>query len=132
MEIKDLEARQGNVDLVVDVTEKGEERTFNKFGKEGRVANATIKDATGEIKLTLWNENIDKVNVGDKLQLKNCYINEFQGDLQVTTGKMGSMEVIGKADSTPAEESKEEAPAEEKPEEGEDLGVVEEDISSEE
>jgi len=76
MEIKDLQPRQGNIDLVVDVIDKGDEREFQKFGKTGRVATATVKDATGEVKLTLWNEDIDKVNVGDKLQLKNCYVNE--------------------------------------------------------
>ena len=123
MEIKDLQPRQGNVDLAVEVTEKGEERTFQKFGKEGRVATATVKDATGEVKLTLWNESIDQVKVGDKLQLKNCYINEFQGDLQVTTGKFGSIEVIGKAEPKPAESAQSEE---------EELGVEEEDIGGEE
>ena len=123
MEIKDLQPRQSNVDLAVEVTEKGEERTFQKFGKEGRVATATVKDNTGEVKLTLWNESIDKVNVGDKLQLKNCYVNEFQGDMQLTTGKFGSIEVIGKAEPKPAEAAQSEE---------EELGVEEEDISGEE
>jgi len=123
MEIKDLQPRQSNVDLAVEVTEKGEERTFQKFGKEGRVATATVKDNTGEVKLTLWNESIDKVNVGDKLQLKNCYVNEFQGDMQLTTGKFGSIEVIGKAEQKPAESARSEE---------EELGVEEEDIGGEE
>ena len=36
------------------LTEKGDIREFEKFGKTGRVCNAIAKDATGEIKLSLW------------------------------------------------------------------------------
>ena len=58
--IKDLEARQGNVDIVVEVMEVSEAKEFEKFGKQGKVANAMVKDESGEIKLTLWNDDIDK------------------------------------------------------------------------
>jgi len=113
MPIKDLQARQGKVDIVVEVVDKGEVREFQKFGKAGRVCNAAVKDETGEIKLTLWNEQIDQVNKGDKVRITNGYVSEFQGEKQLTTGKFGQLEVIEKAE--PAEEKKEE-PKEGKPE----------------
>ena len=94
MNISDLKARQGKVDVEAEVTEKGEVRTFNKFGKDGRVCNATIKDASGEMKLTLWNDEIDKVNVGDKIKITNGYVNEFQGEKQLTAGRFGQLEII--------------------------------------
>ena len=100
MEIKDLAPRQGNVDITIDVVEKGDVREFDKFGKSGRVCNAQAKDATGTIKLTLWNDDIDKVNAGDKVQLTNGYVSEFQGELQLTTGKFGKLEVVGKSEET--------------------------------
>ncbi|GAG02252.1 unnamed protein product, partial [marine sediment metagenome] len=84
MAIKDLEVRQGDVDIVVEVVEKGEIREFQKFGKTGRVCNAKIKDETGEMNLTLWNEQIDQVNAGDKVHVTNGYVNEFQGEKQLT------------------------------------------------
>lgn len=128
-QIKDLEVKQGNVDIVIEVTEKGEVREFQKFGRSGKVCTATAKDETGEIKLTLWNEDVDKVNVGDKLQLTNGYVNEFQGEKQLTTGKFGKMEVVGASEgeaapapadeTTPKPEPVEEAPAEETPSEAE-------------
>lgn len=115
MAIKDLEVRQGNVDIVVEVVDKGEIREFSKFGRTGRVCNATVKDESGEIKLTLWNEQIDQVNVGDKVHITNGYVNEFQGEKQLTTGKFGKLEVVEKAEET--EEKKEEIPEKaEKPE----------------
>tara|TARA_Y100000310_G_scaffold80365_1_gene77043 strand:+ start:220 stop:615 length:396 start_codon:yes stop_codon:yes gene_type:complete len=99
MEIKNLEARQTNVEIELDVTEVGEAREFQKFGKPGRVATAQAKDANGDtIKLTLWNEDIDKVKLGDKIKLTNGYVSEWQGELQLTTGKFGKLEVVGSSD----------------------------------
>ena len=115
MEIKNLQARQTNVDIQLDVTEVGETRQFEKFGKPGRVATAQAKDSAGDsIKLTLWNEDIDKVKAGDKIELKNGYVSEWQGELQLTTGKFGSFEVIGKSDVQEGEVSKDSPPEDDK------------------
>ncbi|MBL7148146.1 MAG: DNA-binding protein [Nanoarchaeota archaeon] len=94
MAIKDLKAREGNVDVVVEVVSKEEPREFEKFGKKGRVCTAVVKDESGETKLTLWNDDIDKVKEGDKLHITNGYVNEWQGELQLTTGKFGKLEVV--------------------------------------
>ena len=112
MAIKDLEVRQGEVDIVVEIVEVGEVKEFSKFGKTGRVATAKAKDETGDINLSLWNEQIDQVKAGDKVHITNGYVNEFQGEKQLTTGKFGKLEVVEKGES--AEEGKEE-PAKEKP-----------------
>jgi len=100
MAIKDLQARQGQVDLIAEVTEKGDVREFQKFGKTGRVCNAKIKDATGEMSLTLWNEQIDQVKVGNKIHIINGWVSEWQGEKQLTTGKFGQLEIIGEGAET--------------------------------
>jgi ssDNA-binding replication factor A large subunit len=108
MTIKDLEARQGNVNLTLEISDKGDIREFEKFGKKGRVCNATAKDATGTIQLTLWNEDIDKVKVGDTIKIENGWVGEWQGELQLSTGKFGKLEVLeskgGSKDPTSADE----------------------------
>ncbi|MDP3765584.1 MAG: OB-fold nucleic acid binding domain-containing protein [Nanoarchaeota archaeon] len=98
MQVKDLKPKQGNVDIEIDIVDVGVPREFQKFGKPGKVATAIAKDETGDIKLTLWNDDIDKVNAGDKVHLTNGYVNEWQGEMQLTTGRMGKLEVIGKSD----------------------------------
>lgn len=107
MAISELQARQGNVNIIVNVIEKEEPREFEKFGKTGRVCNTVAEDATGKIKLTLWNEQIDQVSVGDQVKITNGYVSEWQGEKQLSTGKMGSLEVTGKsaAASAPAPET---------------------------
>ena len=99
MQVKDLKPKQGNVDIVIDVVDVGDTREFNKFGKPGRVATAIAKDETGDVKLTLWNDDIDKVKAGDKIHLTNGYVNEWQGEMQLTTGRLGKLEVVGKSEA---------------------------------
>ena len=94
MEIKDLKPNAGNVDLVLEVVDKDEPRTFEKFGKEGRVCNVKAKDGSGEVKMTLWNEDVDKVNAGDKIHLQNGWCSEFKGEVQISSGKFGNIEIL--------------------------------------
>ena len=94
MEIKDLKPNAGNVDLVLEVVTKEEPRTFEKFGKEGRVCSVKAKDGSGEVKMTLWNEDVDKVNQGDKIHLENGWCSEFKGEIQISSGKFGKIEVV--------------------------------------
>ncbi len=109
MKISELKPRQGSVELTAEVVDVGEARTFNKFGKEGRVANAVIKDDSGKMTLSLWNEQAEKVKAGDKVTIKNGYVSEWQGEMQLTTGKFGTLEVVpGAGKAAEAKEEKEE------------------------
>jgi len=94
MAIKDLAQRQPFELIEGEIIEKGEVREFQKFGKPGRVCTAIIKDDTGQCKFSIWNEQIDQVEKGDKVKLENGYASEWQGEVQVSTGRNGTMEVI--------------------------------------
>tara|TARA_Y100000310_G_scaffold345831_1_gene470787 strand:- start:10253 stop:10651 length:399 start_codon:yes stop_codon:yes gene_type:complete len=131
MQIKDLAANQGKCDITASVLEKGDVREFNKFGKAGRVCNAKVKDESGTVSLTLWNDEIEQVSPGDKVKITNGWCSEFQGELQLSAGKFGKMEVekgAGDASTdTPASDAPAEAP-EEKPEPVESADVTEEKV----
>ena len=94
MNISDLKSGQGKVDITAQVKSKAEPRSMQKFGKELKVANAIIKDESGEIKLTLWNDDVDKVNMGDTIKITNGYVSEFNGAKQLSAGKFGKLEVV--------------------------------------
>ncbi len=94
MKIEELQPRQSGVNIEVEVVELGDTREFEKFGKKGRVCNALVKDDSGQIQLTLWNDDIDKIKPGDKVKITNGFVNEFQGEKQLTAGRMGSLEVM--------------------------------------
>ncbi|MBI2141830.1 hypothetical protein HYU16_05430 [Candidatus Woesearchaeota archaeon] len=109
MNIKELTPRMGNVELVAEIADIGEVREFNKFGKSGRVATARLKDETGEIELSLWNEQIDQFGKGDTIKVVNGYVKEYQGEMQLTTGMKGSIELVKKAEKQATVEPDKEA-----------------------
>lgn len=97
--ISELQPRQQNVEVLGDIVSKEEPREFEKFGKVGRVCNAKIKDDSGEVKLSLWNEQVDMVKVGDKVKISNGWVSEWQGELQLSTGKFGQLNVLESSES---------------------------------
>jgi replication factor A1 len=52
-----------------------------------------MSDETGTIKLTLWNDQIEMVNVNDIIRIENGYITSFRGEIQLNVGKFGTLTV---------------------------------------
>jgi len=94
MEIGKIQTKQGKIDVSGEIISKDAPREFEKFGKKGKVCNAVLKDKSGKITLTLWNEEVDSVNVGDKVKISNGYCGEYQGEKQLSAGKFGKLEIV--------------------------------------
>lgn len=84
-----------NVSVEAKVVEKSEAReVLSRFKDETyRVATAVIADETGKIKLTLWNDQINQVNINDTVKVENGYITSFKGEIQLNAGKYGTLTV---------------------------------------
>jgi replication factor A1 len=95
MNIKDLRNGMKRVTVEANVVEKGETRQVKSRYKDETydVADAVVADETGSIKLTLWNEQIDQVDVGNKVKIENGYVTSWSGQLQLNVGKFGTMTV---------------------------------------
>ncbi len=92
MKIADLKGEQSRVDIEGEVIEKGEVRTVNlRAGGTSTVADATIRDDSGTIKLSLWAEQINSVDVGDKVKIENGYTKAFRGEVQLNIGRYGKL-----------------------------------------
>ncbi len=109
MKISELTTGQGNVDVEGTLSEVGEPKVFSKFGRELKVSNAILKDDSGNIKLTLWNEDVTKFKEGDVVKITNGYVNEFQGEPQLTAGKFGKMEKVGEGEASESAEEGDQA-----------------------
>lgn len=83
------------VDVEAKVLEKSPTREVMSRYKDvvHRVATAIVSDDTGKIKLTLWNEQIDQVNVNDDVKVANGYITTFRGEMQLNVGRYGTLTV---------------------------------------
>lgn len=77
------------------VVEKSDPREVrSKFKDETyRIVDAVIADESGSVKLTLWNEQINMVNLGDKIKIDNGYVTSFKGEIQLNVGKFGKLTV---------------------------------------
>jgi replication factor A1 len=85
---------RSGINLKAEVKSKGDPRTVNlKTGGTVEVCDAVISDGSDDIKLTLWGDDIKAVNIGDVVVITNGYTNEFKGDVSLTKGKFGKMEI---------------------------------------
>lgn len=97
MMVKDLKDKSKIDELVLTVVEKKEPREFRSAwsGSSGRVCDATGQDEAGEtVTLTLWNDDIEKVSVNDKVKIVNGWASSYKNKLQVSAGKYGKLEVL--------------------------------------
>jgi replication factor A1 len=72
---------------------------ITRWGSESYVTNVMIADETGSIRLSLWNKQIDKVRVGDEVELTNCYVSRFAGQPQLRLQRKSTMSVINQLTS---------------------------------
>ncbi len=84
------------VEVEADVVDKGNTRQVQSrmSGETFNVADVVVQDETGNIKLTLWNEQIDQVNVGDRIKIENGYVTSFKGEIQLNVGKYGKLTIL--------------------------------------
>ena len=95
MKISEIKEGDSDVNIEAEVTEKSYAREVrSRYGRVLMVADATLKDETGIITLTLWNDQVRQVNVGDKIKIEKGYAKSFREVLQLSTGKFGKLTVL--------------------------------------
>ena len=95
MNVKDLRDGMRSVDVEGEISEMGEPRTVNlKNGDEARVADCKLRDESGEVRLSLWGEQIDRVKVGSKVRIEKGYTSTFRSELGLNVGRYGKLDVL--------------------------------------
>jgi ssDNA-binding replication factor A large subunit len=94
MLIKDLKPKT-NVDKIeLEIVSMGEPKSFINKNGSGTLCNAAAKDEAGdEISITFWNEQYKGIENGTKLKIINGWVNEYNGNLQISTGREGKIEI---------------------------------------
>ena len=62
-----------------------------RWGGQSYVSNISITDETGTMQLSLWNNQIDSVHVGDVVEIENGYVASFAGEPQLRLGRKGTL-----------------------------------------
>jgi len=76
---------------IIDISDPRDVQT--KYGKRS-VADATLEDETGQITMSLWENQINSVSVGDTVTINGAYVTEFRDKLQLSIPKTGKIEAV--------------------------------------
>lgn len=83
--IADLQIGLKHVSLKARVTDKSEVRAVeSRNGLPLIVCVATLSDGTGQIRLPLWNRQIDSVAKNDTVVVRDAVVKNFRGEMQLS------------------------------------------------
>ncbi len=95
MKASDLKADMRSIEIELTIVEIEETRAYTrKDGQEGKVTTAIGEDDSGRVKVSLWDADIERVKVGNKIKITNGYSRLFRDEVQVSSGIYGKLEVI--------------------------------------
>jgi ssDNA-binding replication factor A large subunit len=96
--IGDLSLGQSDITLTGRVLAVEPVRTFSRDdGSEGRVSNLVLGDETGRGRVTMWDEQADRVedlSEGESVEIVDGYVRERDGTLEVHVGSHSAIEQI--------------------------------------
>ncbi len=99
IKIGELTPTSRSVNVKAKVVSKSDVRSVasGRDGAPHNVCDALIGDETGCIYLTLWDDNIDKVKVGETISIGNGYVSLFRGSMRLNVGRYGILEAAKEA-----------------------------------
>lgn len=97
--VNELNPQSRAVNVLAKVISKSEVRSIaaGRDGAAHKVSDALVGDETGCVYLTLWDDNIEKVNDGNTILVKNGYVNLFRGNMRLNIGRYGTLEISEQA-----------------------------------
>lgn len=94
MAISDIEEDSEDITLEAKIKEIPQARAIStKYGQK-KVSTVTIEDDTGEIRVTLWEEQLEKVSEGDDIKIEGAYARNWGEELQINIPREGSIEPL--------------------------------------
>jgi replication factor A1 len=95
VKVGELTPQSRAVNVLAKVVSKSEIRDIaaGRDGSAHKVCDALVGDETGSVYLTLWDDNITKIDEGATISVKNGYVNLFRGNIRLNIGRYGTLEV---------------------------------------
>ncbi|MHA2356744.1 MAG: GNAT family N-acetyltransferase [Candidatus Thorarchaeota archaeon] len=86
--------KQLTVEGIIESIPPTREVVSRKDGKTHRVADASLTDESGSVKLVLWNDAIRQVNEGERVRIERGYVNSFRDEIQLNLSKFGRVIIL--------------------------------------
>jgi replication factor A1 len=95
LKVEDLRVGMKKINLNLEVLETSEpSRVHTQFRDNAIVSNAVVGDETGKVLLCLWDQQVNIVEPGDCIEVKNAHVAMFKGEKQLRLGKSGTVTVL--------------------------------------
>jgi len=91
--ISELQDGMKRVNITAQVMEKDTPKEVNTTQGPTQTCYVYIADESGRIKLSLWGEHVQQVNVTDNVTVQDGYVSSFKGEIQLNVGKWGKLTV---------------------------------------
>jgi replication factor A1 len=99
LRLADLRPGMEHMDFRVRVTKLNEVRKVKTYsGLEHILMEGEVADDSGNVSFTVWNEKIaelEGIEIGDLVEMKNCFITSFRGIIQINVGRDSSVIKMG-------------------------------------
>lgn len=92
--VEDLVANNPVNRLELVVLRRYPRRLVNSANYTGALAAACGRDETGLVGIVLWGEQVNQVKAGDIIRIENGWCRMRDGEIIVSTGRNGTLEVI--------------------------------------
>ncbi|MEM1644731.1 MAG: single-stranded DNA-binding protein [Ignisphaera sp.] len=83
----DLKPGMENVNIDVRVIESLGVRTITTKAGVRTLGEYIVGDESGRVKLVVWGSKASSLNVGDAVSIKNAWVTQFKGEVQLNAGK---------------------------------------------
>jgi replication factor A1 len=108
LKIKNIVSGMKNIKIKGRIIQISETREFErKDGKKGRVCNLILTDGTGEVRLPLWDKQVNmvvegKIKEGDVVEIKNAFAKDnVFGGIELGMSRVARIEKIKDDESLP-------------------------------
>jgi replication factor A1 len=96
MKVSELRPGMEHVDISVRVKSLNEPReVLTNYGVTHNLVDGVVEDESGSVGVTFWNEKIELlegVEEGNLVELRDCFITSFKGDLSINVGRDSELE----------------------------------------
>lgn len=92
MTVEELDAEADDVEITGMIKRLPTPRAVSTQYGQKRITTVVFEDETGEIDLTLWEEEIDAIAEGAEVKITGAYVREWADDIQLNIGRDGDIE----------------------------------------
>jgi replication factor A1 len=100
IQINELEEGMKGIDVKGKVEIVFPQKEFEKNGKKGKLQSIIINDGNGEVRLTLWNDQVDKyvLTQESEILVSNGIVSTYNEKKQLGLGFNGEIKILKKAE----------------------------------